>query len=189
MASFAIPADLEIRLKKTFSDAQKDQAEQLLAGATAKIRALTDQWISEVANDVFITSAPTSRVLWLPQRPVTAVASVELDGIAVTDWVRRGSRLIRSSPWAAACDEVELEVVYTHGYAANDERLDLAKDYCLAFAAQGMSNPNGYQSEKIDDYARAFGNGGGDAGWAAVEKALCRQYGRRPKTGSVSTAV
>lgn len=186
MASFANPADLEIRLKKTFSAQETDQAEQLLAGATAKVRALTDQWISEVVGDVFTTSAPASRVLWLPQRPVTAVASVELDGVAVTGWVRRGSRLIRTCPWAAACEEVELEVVYSHGYAADDERLDLAKDYCLAYAAQGMSNPNGYQSEKIDDYARTFGK---ESGWDAVEKALCRQYGRRPKTGSINTAA
>lgn len=192
MASFATSADLAVLLKRSFTDAEKDQADQLLVGATARIRAITDQWITEVTNDVWTTDAPLSRVLWLPQRPVTAVATVKVDGVTVTDWRLRGSRLIRGAAWARSCDlEVppEVEVTYTHGIPAGDERLDLAKDACLAFAAAAWTNPDGLKSERIDDYARTFGDSAGGQQWAGVEKALRGQYGRRPKTGSISTAA
>lgn len=192
MTSFATWADLAVLLKRTFTEAEKDQAEQLLAGATARIRAITDQWITEVVNDVWITDAPRDRVLWLPQRPVTAVSSVKVDGVTVTDWRLRGSRLIRAAAWAGTCDfdvPPEVEVTYTHGIPAGNEKLDLAKDACLAFAAEARSNPDGLKSERIDDYARAFGDGAGSPRWAGTEKALRDQYGRRPKTGSVNTAA
>jgi len=188
MASFATPVDLATRLKRVFTAAEVDQAELLLAGATARIRALTGQWISEVVDDVFTTDAPLSRVLWLPQRPVTAVESVELDGEPVTDFVRRGSRLIRTDPWT--CTAAEVVVTYTHGYPVESERMELARDACLALAAQEMSNPEGLKSESIDDYAATFATSD-DTGktWGYLGKALVRQYGQRPRTGSVDTAA
>ena len=189
MASFATPADLATRMKKTFTPAQVDQAELLLAGATARIRALTDQWISQVVDDVFTTGAPVSRVLWLPQRPVAAVDSVKVDGVVVTDWVRRGGRLIRTDPWATVGEEVEVEVTYTHGYPAESDGLELARDACLALAAQGMSNPDGLKQESIDDYARTFGGTSSDDGLGALVKALVLRYGRRPRTGSIKPAA
>lgn len=187
MASFAAPEDLAVLLGQTFTQAQRARAAQLLAGATARIRAITDQWISHVADDVFTTSAPVSRVLWLPQRPVASVASVLVDGEPVTDWVLRGSRLIRSCPWSTGCGDVELEVTYTHGYPVDDERLDLAKDACMAMAAARLQNPNAYKSESIDDYSRTFA--ADDTEWAGLGRLLRQQYGRRPRTGSVNTAA
>lgn len=189
MASFATHADLAALLKKSFSESEKSQAELLLAESTAWVRAITGQWISQVVDDVWITDAPVSRIVWLPERPVSAVTSVLLDGVAVTDWVLRGGRLRRSVPWSDGTSDVELEVVYTHGYPVGDEKLDLAKSACLAMAAERRSNPNGYKSEKIDDYARSFSDGGTADQWDRVAKALCRQYSKRPRTGSVSTAV
>jgi hypothetical protein len=191
MASFASSDDLAVRLKKSFTETEKDQAEQLLAGATTRIRAITDQWITQVVDDVWTTDAPLSRVLWLPQRPVTAVTSVKVDGVVITDWRLRGARLIRPCAWSTGCDTTppEVEVTYTHGIPVGDERLDLAKDACIAFAAAARTNPDGLKSESIDDYSRAFAGGGGDPQWAGTEKALCRQYGRRPKTGSINTAA
>ncbi len=189
MASFATSADLATRLKKSFSNAEKDQADQFLAGASAWIRAVTGQTISEVVDDVWITDAPTSCVLWLPQRPVSAVTSVLVDGDPVTDWDLRGSRLRRPEAWSDGSSIPEVEIVYTHGYPEGSDELDLAKDACLARAAEQRANPNGYKSEKIDDYARTHGDGSSANAWAGVAKALCRQYGKRPGTGSVSTAV
>lgn len=187
MASFATSADLAARLQRSFSETEKDQAEQLLAGATARIRAITDQWISWVEDDVWVTDAPVSDVLWLPQRPVSTVASVLVDGVAVTDWRLRGSRLLRSGVWSDGCAPVEVQVTYSHGYVLDDEHLALAKDACLAIAAQRMSNPAGYKSESIDDYSRTFSED--DTDWSGLGKTLRLQYARRPRTGSISTAV
>lgn len=189
MASFATSAELATRLKKSFSAAEKDQADQFLAGASAWVRAVTGQTISEVVDDVWITDAPVSCVLSLPERPVTAVTSVLVDGEPVTDWVLRGSRLRRTTPWSDGCTIPEVEIVYTHGYPQGAEELDLAKDACLARAAEQRVNPNGYKSEKVDDYARSYGDGGTSDAWAGVAKALRKQYGLRPRTGSINTAV
>lgn len=183
--AFATSADLATRLKRTFSSAESDQADLLLAGATAEIRALTGQWISEVVDDVFTTDAPLSRVLWLPERPVTSVASVTVDGTAVTDFHRRGSRLIRSAPWAT-CEGSEVVVVNTHGYNDEDERFDLARSACMAMAGPQMGNPQNLKSETIDDYTRVFGD---YADSTPLGKALYRQYGKRPRMGSVDTSV
>lgn len=186
MASFATSDDLAARLKKTFTNADKDQADSLLAGATAKIRALTGQWISQVVDDVWTTDAPVSRVVWLPQRPVTAVASVTVDGVAVTDWVLRGSRLRRKCLWATACEESELVVTYSHGYADDDEELVLAKDAAMAMAGWARGNIGGLKQRTIDDFTQVFGD---ESQWEYLYKALIKQYGKRPATGSVNTSV
>lgn len=183
--AFATSSDLATRLKRTFTAVESDQADLLLAGATAQIRALTGQWISEVVDDTFTTDAPLSRVLWLPERPVTAVLSVTLDGEAVTDFRRRGSRLIRHDPWAT-CEGVELVAVYTHGYSDEDERFDLARDSCMAMAGPQMGNTKGLKQRTIDDYTEVFGDA---SQWEYLGKALCKQYGKRPRTGSVATDV
>jgi hypothetical protein len=185
MAAFATSSDLATRLKRSFSSAESDQADLLLAGATAEIRSLTGQWISEVADDVYTTDAPLSRVLWLPERPVTSVLSVTLDGEAVTDFRRRGSRLIRTDPWAT-CEGVELVAVYSHGYSDEDERFDLARSSCMAMAGPYMSNAKGLKQRTIDDYTEVFGD---SSQWEYLGKALCKQYGKRPRTGSVDTSV
>lgn len=186
MASFATSADLAARLKKTFSQADTDQAELLLAGATARIRALTGQWISEVENDVFTTDAPVSRVLWLPERPVTSVASVTLDGVAVTDWVLRGSRLRRAVPWATACEESEVVIVYTHGHGLESEGIELARDACMALAGWARGNTSGLKQRTIDDFTQVFGD---ESQWEYLNKTLCKHYGKRPKTGSINVSV
>lgn len=186
MTSFATSDDLAVRLKKTFTDADMDQADLLLAGATARIRALTGQWISEVVDDVFTTDAPVSRVLWLPQRPVTAVASVTVDGDVVTDWVRRGSRLRRTGPWATACEESEVVVTYTHGYEADSEGMELARDACLAMAGWARGNIGGLKQRTIDDFTQIFGD---ESQWDYLGKALIKQYGKRPTTGSINVGV
>ena len=186
MASFATSDQLAARLKKTFTDADTDQAELLLAGATAKIRSDVGQWISEVVDDVWTTDAPVSRVLWLPQRPVTSVASVTVDGDAATDWRLRGSRLIRSIPWADGCVESEVVVTYTHGHPLESEEMALARDACMALAGWARGNSTGLKQRSIDDYTEIFGD---EAQWEYLNKTLIKAYGMRPRTGSINTAA
>jgi hypothetical protein len=190
MASFATTDDLAARLKRTFTAAEESQADQFLEGATARIRAITDQWISLVVDDEITVQAPISRVLWLPERPVVAVTSVEIDGVATTAWKLRGSRLIlNEGTWADLCEEHEVDVVYTHGYAAESDGIALAWDACLALAGQQMNNPKNLSSRSIDDYREAFADASLGSDLGALGKALRKKYARRPATGSINTAA
>lgn len=184
METFAAPDQLAARLKKTFTPADAAQAQLLLEGATARIRAVTGQWISEVVNDVWTTDAPVDRVLWLPQRPVSAVASVTLDGVPVTDWVLRGSRLRRRCSWATACEESEVVVTYTHGYPIESEEMALARDACMALAGWARGNTDGLKQRTIDDFTQIFGD---ESQWEYLNKSLIKAYGKRPSTGSIDT--
>jgi hypothetical protein len=191
--SFASVADLSARLSKTFTQEQELKVNLILAGATAYIRACTDQWISEVVDDIITIDAPVSDTVWLPQRPVQSVSSVKVDGEVTTGWKLRGSRLVKVSTgepyWATSCDAHEMEITNTHGHPAGDPGLDLAKDACMTLAVYRLENPMNLLSESVDDYARTFSNGSQNSEWSGLEYALRSQYCRRPKTGSVSTAA
>jgi hypothetical protein len=194
MSSFASAADLQARMGKAFTPEQVLKANLILAGATAYIRACTDQWISVVADDVITIDAPISDTIWLPQRPVQSVATVKVDGSLTTAWKLRGSRLIKvdlnGCPWATSSEPHEVEIAYTHGFATTDERFDLARDACLSLAMHRLSNPLNLISESVDDYSRTFNNGATEGSeWYALDRALRKQYGRRPRTGSVQTAA
>lgn len=183
MTSLATSVDLGTRLKRQFSGAEADQADSYLEGASAYIRAVVDQEISEVVGDVITIDAPRSCTVWLPQRPVQSVASVTANGVLMTDWRLRGSRLIRRQPWMT-CEPVELVITYTHGLPPGDDRLQFAKDACLTLAIQRMANPKGLTNRKIDDYAEGFGDG--TVSTEHLDAALRRLYGKRPRTGSVT---
>jgi hypothetical protein len=73
-----------------------------------------------------------------------------------------------------------LVVVYTHGYPAGSQELQLARSACLSLAATAYSNPTSATSESIDDYHVSY-----DALAARMDlsthmrAALARKYGRR----------
>jgi hypothetical protein len=93
------------------------------------------QRILEVIGDTATLAGTTDSWLSLPQIPVTTVASVTLDGTAVTagavsttsSYKRIGSRLWRGDGWAAYVDAPsEVVVVNTHGYPAGSQHLQRA---------------------------------------------------------------
>lgn len=190
MTSFATADDLATLLKRTFTTAERAQAELMLTGAEAYVRSVADQWISEVVGDVITVDAPHSDVLWLPQRPVTSVTVVKVDSVVITDWRLRGSRLIRECPWASPCDDHEVEITYTHGHGIESDGIELARSASLTLAAQEMSNPGNLLSHSIDDYTEVYRAKTGDSasGLGFLGKAIARTYGKRPRTGSVNTA-
>lgn len=203
----ATPEDLASLLQ---SDLDLSTATLLLETATAIVQeAAGGQRIVQVAGDVITLAGFTDSWLALPQLPVTAVASVALDGITLTagtDYRLIGDRLWRRTGWqtsyGAPWDVVgqgeqwsayappsltwpdqepsTVVVTYTHGYATGHQALQLARAAALALARVGYANPAGVTSERIDDYSVSYDTMAARmAASPRLKAALARQYGRR----------
>jgi hypothetical protein len=153
MASLVTQTELETLLGETLD---ADVAALLLNTASGVVRGVVGQELSAVTDDVLSIMGTTSVWLLLPQRPVTAVAAVELDGAALTsgtDYKRFGSRLWRAGGWRTCPSEpTAVQVTYSHGYAAGDWRLETARSMVLTLAANKVKNPGAVESEAVDDY-------------------------------------
>lgn len=183
----ATPEDLASFLQQ---DLDLATATLLIEAATAVVQeAAGGQRILEVAGDTATLIGTTDSKLDLPQIPVTAVTSVTLDGTAVTagaagsvpsTWRRIGNRLWRTDGWQSWIGEPStVVVVYTHGYAAPHQRLQLARSAVLTLAAVPYGNPSGATQVKIDDYAEAYSAIAARMETArGLKSALRRQYGR-----------
>ncbi len=146
------------------------------------------QRILEVVDDTATLLGTTSRWLDLPQRPVTSIKSVTLDGVALVEGAagsgggtfrRYGSRLWRGDGWQTYVGEPStVVVVNTHGYPSDDQGLMLSRSAVLGLSKTAWTNVGGLKSERIDDYAVVYAEVA-----AALEAspplaaALRRQYG------------
>jgi len=174
----ATPEDLASLLQQDLDTAT---ATLVIEAATAVVQAACGQRIVQVVDDESELMGTTDSWLPLPQRPVTAVASVTVDGHPVTDWARFGSRLFRRDGWAS-CPHVpsSVVVVNTHGYPPGSQELQLARSAVLSLAAGAYAAPAGVAREQIDDYSVQY-----EAASAALEASpalkasLRRQYGQR----------
>lgn len=176
----ATPEDLAALLQM---DLDLATATVVIEAATAVVQEAAGrppQRLVLVENDEATLLGTTDSWLDLPQRPVTDVTSVTLDGGLITDHTRFGSRLWRSCGWAAsACAPSTVQVVYSHGYPPGHQVLQLARSAVLSLARVTYANPTGQTSERLDDYAVAYA-----AVAAAMEASphlragIRRQYGR-----------
>jgi hypothetical protein len=104
------------------SDLSRLQA--LLQMASAEIRTFTGQTLSQVIDDVVVLEPVERTTLVLPERPVTAVDAVLVNGSVVTDfYFTRAGLLHRGSVtgttgtnWSQGAT-----VTYTHGYVETDD--------------------------------------------------------------------
>src|SRR5690606_41864707 len=96
----------------------------MLAGiGTAVVQGEVRQRLVQ-ATDTISLVGTTESWLPLPERPVTEVSSVSLDGQPIDDWQLHGSRLWRPDGWAASAYEpTTVEVTYTHGYPPGHQAL------------------------------------------------------------------
>ncbi len=150
-------SDLAKFLQTTFDAGQSAAADLYLKAATAVVQGSARQRLVQVAGDAITLIGTTDSWITLPERPVTAVASVALDGTALvldTDYKRYGARLWRSDGWQETAYEPSIvAVTYTHGYADGAQALELARTYVMTLAAQVYTDPTSVTtSEAIDDY-------------------------------------
>jgi hypothetical protein len=157
------PEDLASMLEMDL-DAYK--AIMLVEAGTAVVQATAGrppQRIVEVLNDEFTDlMGTTASWLWLPQRPVSEVSSLTIDGgdelVEGTDYKRFGSRLWRRCGWAACAYEPStIAGVYSHGYPEGDQGLELACGAVIGLIKGVYDNPTGSTRVAIDDYSAAYG--------------------------------
>jgi hypothetical protein len=175
-------ADLAAHLQVGLADLNTASATLLIECATAVVQEAAGQRIFEATSTVSLEGG-SGQWLWLPQIPVQSVASVVMDGTALTaddGYGVRGTRVWRSTGWRTCMvPPSEVVVEYTHGYPDGAQELQLARQAVLSLAAATYRNPGGAVREQIDDYAVAY-----EAVSTRMEaapylrSALRRQYGR-----------
>jgi hypothetical protein len=179
------PSDLASLLERDDLDLYK--ATMLAECATAVVQAACGgQRIVEVTETLTIMGT-TDSWLQIPQIPVTAVTSVELDGEALaagtepTDYKVVGSRLWRTDGWQTYCDYPStIDVACTHGHPAGHQRLQLGRSAGLSILKGVYGNPTGATRETIDDYSVAYERLAAELETSEyLTKALRKQYGRR----------
>jgi len=139
-------------------------AATMLAAASASIRGAAGSPISEVTSTIRYDGYRADRYLRLFGPPVTAVASVVVDGTAVTDWRLSGDgRLWRACGWGVDGGPCPVDVTQVHGLpVVPADIVDLACSYAsagMAAAADGYATHAGVVAERIDDYSVTYAQG------------------------------
>lgn len=160
MADLATLGDLTAVLQRTPADLDEQaDMEAALARASAYVRRYTRQHIEQVSETITLDGVH-GQWLFLPQRPVTAVASVVVDGttlVADDDyrWSADGTLYRVAATWAAYPRGIS--VTYTHGYATIPEDV---VGVTATLAARQFDNPQGVRSETLDQYSYTYGSDG-----------------------------
>lgn len=139
-------------------------AETMLAVASSAVRGAAGSPISQVTSTVTYDGWRSERYLGLFGLPVTSVATVTVDGTAVTDWRLTGtSRLWRACGWGVDDGPAPVVVVQTHGLTVVQEHIvDLVCSYTaagMAAAVDGFEAHAGKVAERIDDYSVTWAQG------------------------------
>jgi hypothetical protein len=137
----------------------------MLAVASSVVRGAAQSPIAETTSTVTLWATEYSQWLTLPGKPVTAVASVEVDGVAQvagTDYKLVHGDLWAPFYWGNDVEPVEVVVEMTHGFAEVPPYIvQLVCD--LAIAGMTSSSAGAHDprviAEKIDDYAVTFAEG------------------------------
>lgn len=167
--------DLAGRLGRTLTDAETDQAELLLADASAAVRAYCGQQFSLAEQTTRIRVR--GGVIRLPQRPIASIDAVaDPDGNDLDFTWYAGDRVVLSSPWAATW----ADVTYTAGY--EEIPADIVAVVCQ-IAGRALGRPadqTGLSSETIGQYSYSVGGAAaaGALGMLADERAVLDRYRR-----------
>lgn len=197
MAALATVEDLEARLGRELTGAEADRAEVLLDDASALVRGYTRQEFT-AATTAEVLPVVADRVV-LPQRPVTAVASVKAlvdqgdgthtkiripfswDGLDQVTWdltvVINAPEILREQPTSS------VEVTYTHGYP--QAPADIVATVCV-LAARQLTAPAtaGLRSVTVGGYSESYADGytSGSMLLTDADRAILNRYRRTATT-------
>lgn len=168
LSALATTADLAARGLTVEAGTETTVATTYLDVASTAVREAAGVPISQTTSTVLLEGPDASQWLTLPGPPIISVASVELDGEAVTDWRLRSHRLWRACGWSPTCEPSEVEVVQTHGLnPVPSDIVDLVcritatalADYRADSEGAGLAAAD-IRSERIGDYSVTYGDSG-----------------------------
>lgn len=130
-----------------------DRGELALEDASDIIRAETGQDF-DTATETVTLAGSGRRVIQLPQTPVTAVATVAVDGLAYTldtnyRWAADGTLTRLGANWPLG----PVVVAYTHGYATIPGDI---RRLCARFAADLFDDRHKVRSESVGSYSVTY---------------------------------
>lgn len=167
LAALATTADLAARGLTVAAGEETTVATTYLDVASTAVREAAGVPISQTTSTVTL-EGPASQWLTLPGVPIISVASVTVDGEAVTDWRLRSQRLWRGCGWSPGCGPSEVVVTQTHGLAdVPSDIVDLVcritgtalADYRADSEGAGLAAGD-IRSERIGDYSVTYGDTG-----------------------------
>ncbi|MFM9643562.1 head-tail connector protein [Streptomyces turgidiscabies] len=166
LAPLATLADLSAR-GLTVAAEEETVAETYLDVASTAVREAAGVPISQTTSTVSL-EGPATQWLTLPGPPIVSVASVEIDGEAVTDFKLRSHRLWRRDGWSPTCDPSEVDVTQTHGLATvPSDIVDLVCRIAATALADYRADAEGaglaagdIRAERIGDYSVTYGDAG-----------------------------
>lgn len=154
MASLATVADVETILGRELTGDEETRYERLLEMKSRVVRAYTGQFLEEVTETVTLTPDAWGQVR-LPQRPVTAVTSVTVDGETVDadgyTWTPSGTLARVYGYWSRP-----VVVNYTHGYNPIPDDIAMVVAEMAVAGASSSSAPSGVKSESIGSYSVSY---------------------------------
>lgn len=185
MASLANIDELESRLGRSLDGAEAIRALALLEDVSAVVRRRARQSFSSTESTVYL-SAWRGRVA-LPERPVTAVGSVEtLDGDPVDfTWYTGDPFLTIGSAGVIAfdrdpvtCGGQRVAVTYTHGSGAAPADIVAVVCQVVGRALGTGAESSGIQQESLGSYSYSVGTAAasGPAGLLPAELAIIDSY-------------
>jgi hypothetical protein len=164
----------------------------MLAVASSVVREAAGGPILENESVVTLTGWG-DRSLELPGKPVTAVETVEIDGVVVTDYLLTDSgNLWYRNGWGCEDDPVTVEVTMTHGMPVVPPYVvQLVCDLAIAganAAPDGAHDPR-VVAERIDDYSVTFAQGAEAVSTVMELPAMTRRWLRSRFGGGVGVVT
>jgi len=177
MVAFATSDELGERLRRTFTEAEAEWLDKLLADATAYLQDQIGQLVYPRQTATF-TDWPSAGWVDLPQWPVVSVDAVQRAGAGIPFDERPGRIRVAS-------DE-KVDVTFTYGYPTCPQTLValccslVSQQLLLVEAGLGLSI-GGLSSVALDDFKIAFADGGEGTGLTLPKvtlDGLRQKYGR-----------
>jgi hypothetical protein len=171
------PTELASYLKVPFASLDPGGADVAINAATAHVQLAAGQRLVAVVGDQVELPGTTSWWLQLPERPVTAVTTVTLDGATIADYTQHASRLWRDNGWQNCRTWQPSKVVatYNHGYTTGNQKLEAARAYVFPIAAGVYDNPTLAEALAIDDYRASYGPSGSTIGLTKEQRRELRR--------------
>lgn len=168
MTALAAVSDVEAILCRSVPSGSLTFANRLLDMASARVRRFTRQTLTAVPGDVISIPGVWSSELHLPQIPVTAIASITIDGVLLDpseySFTKSGLVTRRRAWWGGPRSTIV--VSYDHGFnPIPDDIVQIVAD----LVAEQLRNPDQLQSETAGSYSVTYAGARRDTKSTSIE--------------------